>query len=225
MPKSASQQPPAGAPRRASYARSADTRAKILAAALAEASETGFHKTSVARIAARAGVAVGNLHYHFGSRGQLLRELMGSLMAELVERLHVAVPDPSANFFDVERAALRVYIEYLRENPAYGRLIDEIKLHEPELFAKGVAAWIELLVKRMRVEVERGNLRPMTDDELNAQAFFMLGSRHYLGHLLDMQRALGRPYPGDEVVIDAYLALTQRGLAADPRDATTKESE
>ena len=53
---------------RAAYAKSADTRARILAAALAEASESGFHKTSVARIAARAGVAVGNLHYHFGSK-------------------------------------------------------------------------------------------------------------------------------------------------------------
>ena len=55
------------------YAKSRDTRARILAAALAEASDAGFHKTSVARIAARAGVAIGNLNYHFGSLRELRR--------------------------------------------------------------------------------------------------------------------------------------------------------
>ena len=74
---------PSAAPTgRAPYAKSRDTRARILAAALAEASDSGFHKTSVARIAARAGVAVGNLHYHFGSRRELLREPYWAIKAQ-----------------------------------------------------------------------------------------------------------------------------------------------
>lgn len=214
MPKTSAQDQATPPTKRASYARSADTRAKILAAALAEASETGFHKTSVARIAARAGVAVGNLHYHFGSRGELLRELMGSLMNDLFERLQAAVPDPNANFFEVERAGLLVYIQYLRDNPAYGRLLDEIKLHEPELFNRGLAAWIELLASRMRVEVERGNLRPMDDNELWIQAHLLLASRHFLAHMMEADS--GRPYPGDDAIVDGYLALVRRGLGADP---------
>ena len=72
---------------RAGYAKSRDTRARILAAALEEASIAGFHRASVARIAGRAGVAVGNLHYHFVSRRELLRELMRSLVADLLNRL------------------------------------------------------------------------------------------------------------------------------------------
>ncbi len=126
---------------RASYAKSRDTRARILAAALAEASDSGFHKTSVAGIAARAGVAVGNLHYHFGSRRGLLRELMGSLVADLMSRLHVADPDDSADFFDRQRAGLLVYLDYLRANPAHVRLADEIRLHEPDLYRRAVAGW------------------------------------------------------------------------------------
>ena len=69
------------APRsRGPYAKSSDTRARILDAALEVAGELGFHRASVARIAERAGVAVGNLHYHFGSRDELLRELMETLV-------------------------------------------------------------------------------------------------------------------------------------------------
>ena len=35
-------------------------------------------------------MAIGNLNYHFGSRRDLLRELMGSLVADLMKRLHAA---------------------------------------------------------------------------------------------------------------------------------------
>ena len=82
MPQNAPLDRSAAPSGRARYAKSRDTRARILAAALAEASESGFHMTSVARIASRAGVAVGNLNYHFGSRRELLRELMGTLVAD-----------------------------------------------------------------------------------------------------------------------------------------------
>ena len=73
-------------------------------------------------------MAVGNLHYHFGSRRGLLRELMGSLVADLMSRLHAADADDRADFFDRQRAGLLVYLDYSRANPAYIRLADEIKL-------------------------------------------------------------------------------------------------
>ena len=63
---------------RGHYARSEDTRARILDAALAEAGQSGFQNTSVAKIAARADVAVGILNYHFGTKRELLRELMAA---------------------------------------------------------------------------------------------------------------------------------------------------
>lgn len=196
--------------KRSGYARSRDTRARILAAALAEASESGFHKTSVARIAARAGVAVGNLHYHFGSRRELLRELMVSLVADLLSRLHVAHPDEGADFFSRERAGLLVYLEYLRANPAYVRLADEVKLHDPELYRRAVAGWVERYVVRFRAGIERGSLRPMDDSEITAQAHFLLGARHFLDQM--MESVDGRPYPGDEAVVDAYMSLVRDGL-------------
>ncbi|MFP8880918.1 MAG: TetR/AcrR family transcriptional regulator [Myxococcota bacterium] len=196
--------------KRSGYARSRDTRARILAAALAEASESGFHKTSVARIAARADVAVGNLHYHFGSRRELLRELMVSLVADLLSRLHVAHPDEGADFFSRERAGLLVYLEYLRANPAYVRLADEVKLHDPELYRRAVAGWVERYVVRFRAGIERGTLRPMDDSEITAQAHFLLGARHFLDQM--MESVDGRPYPGDEAVVDAYMSLVRDGL-------------
>jgi AcrR family transcriptional regulator len=225
VPENASAEPTSAPSKRSSYARSRDTRARILAAALAEASESGFHKTSVARIAARAQVAVGNLHYHFGSRRELLRELMVSLVADLLSRLHVAHPDEGADFFSRERAGLLVYLEYLRENPAYVRLADEVKLHDPELYRHAVAGWVERYVVRFKAGIERGTLRPMDDSEIATQAHFLLGARHFLDQM--MESVDGRPYPGDERVVDAYMALVREGLGArhDSAPAATERGD
>jgi AcrR family transcriptional regulator len=216
VPETASSNEAPAAGKRTSYARSRDTRARILAAALAEASEAGFHKTSVARIAARAGVAVGNLHYHFGSRRELLRELMSSLVADLLARLHVAHPAESDDFFEHERAGLLVYLEYLRTNPAYVRLADEVKLHDPELYSQAVNGWVESFAARIRKGIELGTMRPMKDAEIIAQAHFLLGARHFLDHMMGLEQtsgsAQGLSYPGDEAVVDAYLALVRNGL-------------
>jgi len=194
---------------RVGYAKSRDTRARILAAALAEASDSGFHKASVARIAARAGVAVGNLHYHFGSRARLLRELMGSLVSDLMARLHAVDADDGVDFFDRQRAGLLIYLDHLHAHPAYIRLLDEIKVHEPELYRRAIGEWVERMEARIRSGIENGILRPMTDAEIAAQAHFLLGAHHFLEQM--MESADGPP---DEAVVDAYLALVRDGLGS-----------
>ena len=192
---------------RAGYAKSDETRERILAAALAEASHAGLHKASVAGIAARAGVAVGNLHYHFGSRRALLRETMRALVADLMPRLHAIDADDGADFFARQRAGLLAYLEYLRANPAHVRLADEIKLHDPALYRRAVASWVERMTTRSRVGIAEGTLRPMTESEITAQAHFLLGARHFLEQMME-SGAGARP----EVVVDAYVALLRDGL-------------
>jgi AcrR family transcriptional regulator len=216
VPENAPVQGPETTSARTGYAKSRDTRARILAAALAEASESGFHKTSLARIAARAGVAVGNLNYHFGSRRELLRELMGSLVTDLMARLHdIDDTDEDADFFDRQRAGLLAYLDYLRANPAHVRLADEIKLHEPDLYRRAVGGWVDRMTDMIRVGIEREILRPMDAAEIAAQAHFLVGARHFLEQMLESIDGLG-----DEAAVDAYLALVRGGLGRRGAQAT-----
>jgi len=105
-------QTPTGRPR-TGYRRSDETRSRILEAALAEATEAGFQGTSVARIAARAGVAVGVLNYHFGSKEELLRQSMVGLIKDFRSKLVFASTANSDDFFQRERAGLLIYLAYL----------------------------------------------------------------------------------------------------------------
>ena len=195
--------------RRRGYAKSVETRAQILEAALAEASERGLHKTSVSRIASRANAAVGSLHYHFGSRNQLLREMMRKLMADLFVRLAAADADDKGDFFGHHRAELLAYLQYLRANPAHIRLVDEIKFLEPELYRQGVAAWVDQIVARLRAGMTDGSVRAMDEDEVVAQAHFLLGARHFLEEMLEPDDR-----DRDSVVVDAYIGLVRDGLGS-----------
>lgn len=201
---------PVPSTKRSGYAKSADTRARILAATLEEASDSGIHESSLAAIAARAGVAIGSLNYHFGSREELLRELMGSLTADLMSRLHATDANDDRDFFERERAGMLAYLDHLRANPAYLRLAGEIELHEPKLYRRAVADWLERVAARIRAGIARGDLRPMDDAEIAAHAYSMLGASQFLDHRV---RRDGHPYPRDEAVVDAYLALLRGGLA------------
>ncbi len=68
------------------------TRERILDAALAIASTEGLSALTTRRVAQKAGVNVGLLHYHFGSKEKLLEETLrrfGEEMRLLFERMFV----------------------------------------------------------------------------------------------------------------------------------------
>ncbi len=132
---------------------------------------------------------------------------MGALVADLMPRLHAIDADDGADFFERQRAGLLVYLEYLQGNPAHVRLADEIKLHDPALYRRAVASWVERMTTRIRAGIAEGTLRSMTESEVSAQAHFLLGARHFLEQMME-SGAGARP----EAVVDAYIALLRDGL-------------
>lgn len=89
----------------------------------------------------------------------------------------------------------------MRANPAHIRLTDEIKVLEPGRYLDGVARWIEILKAQLRECIAEGDVRPLDEEELTAQAHFLLGGRHFPEALVD---GVGR----DEVV-DSYMNLVR----------------
>jgi AcrR family transcriptional regulator len=191
---------------RGQYARSEDTRARILDAALAEARKSGFHNTSVAKIAARAEVAVGILNYHFGSKRELLRELMASQAGEFISQLTEATNTES--FFDYEQRILTIYLTFLHANPNYVRLTEEVRLHDPDLYQEGTQANIEHICGRIRRGMQRGDLRAMNSKTVRAQAHFMLGTLTFLDRFLEDEH-----YPGDASTVTSFINSLRGAMA------------
>lgn len=100
----------------------ADTRASILDAAEGLFAERGYDGTSVREITRRAGVNVAAIHYHFGTKEEVLRGVTDRIIAPLNERrfalleeaVAAAAPDPT-QVADVLDSFIRPDFETLLE--------------------------------------------------------------------------------------------------------------
>src|SRR5215467_2320719 len=104
-------------------------RAQIVAAAIDTIAELGYGQASLARIAETAGTSKGVIIYHFGSKDELIRELV----AELVAR-GVAYMEPLVDAEPTGAGKLRALIEsnlaFMRENRNHVVAIVEIALND-----------------------------------------------------------------------------------------------
>ncbi|MFQ5698899.1 MAG: TetR/AcrR family transcriptional regulator [Myxococcota bacterium] len=202
--------------KRGQYAKTAATRARILAAARHVAQARGFHRVSLSEVARRAGVAVGNVSYHFGSRDELLRALMRSVADEIVE--HVIRPaEGGGDYFERAEASLRAYLAFVHRHPAYLRMGDQLRHHRPEIHRRYLEAWLELQRSALQRGIDEGSLRPMSPDEIAATAHFLVGVSQSLDRMVE--GIDGRSYPGDDVVVETCIHFLRGGLARSPRGA------
>ncbi len=209
MPRTATLPRPAESRKRGNYAKTAETREKILAAAMQTAEDLGFHGVSLSEIAKRAGVAVGNVSYHFGSREELLREVMQTVTAQLQQDVLVAGVS-GRNAFERGEAGIRAYLSFIHRHPAYARMAEQVRHHHPEIYRENLAAWLALQRAAIEQGIKEKTLRPMTDDEISATAYLIIGAHNFLDQMIE--GIDGREYPGDDVVVDAYMKLFRGGL-------------
>ena len=196
--------------KRGAYAKSADTRQRILSAARDVAGELGFHGVSVAKIAARAAIAVGNLHYHFGSLDELLRELMQQVTDEITNEALQAM-EHTGDFFEREEAVIRAYLAFVHRNPTYVRLAEEVRVHHPDIYNRVLSHWLELTRVSIREGIEGGDLRSMGEEEISALSHYLVGARYFFDQMIEGVH--GQEYPGDESVVATYVSLIRNGLA------------
>ena len=129
-------------------------RAQIVAAAIDTIAELGFGQASLARIAESAGASKGVIIYHFGGKDELIREVVGAVVAG-----GVAYMEPRVDAEPTGAGKLRAYIEsnlaFMSENrnrmvaifeiALNARAADGSRLHDPSVQNAGVTALQQLL--------------------------------------------------------------------------------
>lgn len=112
--------------RRTQAERTAETRARILAAVFDSIADVGFQRTTTAEITRRAGVSWGAVQHHFGDKQGILMAVLEDSFNRFAERLGEA---PAADVALEERVS--IFVDRAWEHfgsPAY-RSTFEILLH------------------------------------------------------------------------------------------------
>ena len=183
--------------------RKMETSTSLLEAAKKVLRRNGYAGLSTRDVAAEAGVPLSQIHYHFGSKQNMVLALFEYLNAQLLDRQNAMFHDPSLKLSEQwDRAC-----DYLDEDIASGyvRVLQEMiaagwsNAQVGDAVRDLLGGWFLLLTEVAR-EAERrhGPLRPFTPAELatlvgtaflGSEALLLLG---FDRRLLPIRSALGR---------------------------------
>lgn len=146
------------------------TRATILEAAKAALVESGFSALSTRNIAQRAGVPLSQIHYHYGTKQNLVLEVLEDENRKLLDRqtrlYQSEMPfwkqwEQACDFLDDDLAS--GYVRVLQEMTAAGWGDDEIAI----AVKANLQGWMDLLTQTAaRASEALGGLGPFTPAEI-----------------------------------------------------------
>ncbi|MFE0647531.1 TetR/AcrR family transcriptional regulator [Streptomyces sp. NPDC059534] len=192
--------------------RSERSRRAIFDAALALVSETGYAKTTVEGIAARAGVGKQTIYRWWPSKAAVLLDAFLDLAARANEALggdaRSEIPDTGDLAADL-RYVLRATVDEMND-PAFDaptRALAAEGIVDPELGARFTEALLEpqlqYYVRRIEAAQAAGDADPDVDPRLALE--LLVGPLHH--------RWLHRTLPLTHAYADALVDLALRGLA------------
>ena len=149
-----------------------ETRTAIVDAARSSILADGYAALSTRRVAELAGVPLSQIHYHFGSKRQLILAVLAAENERLLERQAEMfdAPDPlwvrwdrACDYLDADLAS--GYVRILQEMIAAGWSDPEVAASVRDM----IGGWYRLLGDVARREAERGvDLGPFSPEEVGA---------------------------------------------------------
>ncbi len=150
---------------------------KLLDASAKEFGEKGFHEASVSSITRRAGVALGSFYTYFDSKDALFRALVVDLSENVRAAARAAITqDMSA--LEIERAALRAFLEFTSEHKEIYRIIDEAEFVDPASYREHY----ETVASRIQARLEAGKGAGQFRADLGeVEAWAIMGMNVFVG--------------------------------------------
>src|SRR2546430_1224317 len=96
--------------------------------------ELSYHRTTVADICARAGMATGSFYSYYGSKAEIFAAVVRGINDDLRQAMRAALEHAEGGQRARERAAFRAYFDMLSERPWIDRIVRESEFIDQRLF-------------------------------------------------------------------------------------------
>ena len=141
----------------------------------------GFRKVSINDIASKAGVSPATIYNHFGSKEELVRDVVKRLMLDTMER-YWAIIDSEKPF--LEKLELIIFDKTELSRQYEGELIQAVASNDPEI-QEFVESIYQQAVKRQVNFLEEGKRLGYVNPELSQEAillYFDILRKGFLAH-------------------------------------------
>jgi len=184
---------------------------RLLTAAEELFGERSYHRTTVADICARAGMATGSFYSYYESKAEIFAAVVRAINADLRAAMKAALEHADGGQRGRERASFRVYFDMLSRRPWIDRIVRESEFIDPALFREYYEHLARGYARGVRAAQMDRDIDSRYDPEVIAYAYTGIGN--FIGMRWTEWTAGGR-VPED--VLDDVLELLSRGLL--PKD-------
>ena len=170
--------------------------------------ERSYHRTTVADICARAGMATGSFYSYYQSKAEIFAAVVRGINDDLRQAMRAALEQAEGGQRARERAAFRAYFDMLSQRPWIDRIVRESEFIDPALFRE----YYEHLARGYARGVRAAQIAREVDARYDPEviAFAYTGIGNFVGMRWADWTAGGR-VPDD--ILDDVLELLGRGLA------------
>ena len=189
-----------------------EAREMIFRAAMLVIGQHGYAGATIERVTKAAGIAQGTFYLYFESRQALFDEILPYFGAQMLDFIRQRVRR-SRDILDKEERGFRAFIDYMRSNPGFFRLLTEAKGAAPEAHSKHFEQITKPYVGALRRGLNSANIRHFGDGELEVVAYMLMAAREYL-YLRYFERDTNDTGALDTVV-RTYMGFVRKGFGLD----------
>jgi AcrR family transcriptional regulator len=170
----------------------------------------GYHRTNVADIISRAGIARGTFYLYFQNKKDLFEELLQQVLTELATRIHRLKPGPEApNPVDQLRDNLRRVVDYVLAE----RELTDILLNHSVGFDRELDTRILEFYDRIAAAIKRSldlgiEMNLVRNADTHAIAYCILGAIKEIVAMLSRE-----PDTDTSALVEEILEFGLRGVA------------
>ncbi len=205
---------------RASAAEAApDTRERILRAALETFSERGFDGARTRDIAARAGVPLGLLQYHFGGKAKLWRASVDRAFALLRGGLEAILEDPGpADDRERLRRLIHGHVHFAAAQPAFIRLMHEEGKRRGPRMRWMVDQHVKPIFGRISQLIERGQAGGVLPADVAPihLLYILVGAAGVIFHQAEECKRVSGLDPASAPAVEAHARALEQLLLGTP---------
>jgi AcrR family transcriptional regulator len=175
----------------------------------------GYSRVTTQEIAARAGISKKTLYRHFGSKHELLRQVMHLQMEEMRLRLEAVFDEPALDFITRTRKLLEM-INDLFSRVGSG-LIQDIYRFAPELWQEIDDFRRRHFFQRLEQHILRGHARGLIRADIDPDLVVRV-LLHNIQHLVAPEQLIGLSVTAQEM-LGSLIKMLFTGILADPARA------
>ena len=169
--------------------------------------ERSYHRTTVADICARAGMATGSFYSYYQSKAEIFAAVVRAINTDLRHAMKAALEHTDAGQRNRERASFRAYFDMLSTRPWIDRIVRESEFVDPGLFREYYEHLARGYARGVRAAQMERDIDARYDPEVIAYIYTGIGN--FIGKRR-ADRTAGGHVPDD--VLDDVLEVLRRGL-------------